>query len=334
MPQQTRRRFVKLVAGTTLFGAIGAGSASAASPLSDVPTPDEADSTYAVMGTDGDNPTATLYGNFKCPYTQRFVQGNLHAVIDEFVTTGELNLQFRDLAHEPDPSDPSHGSAEYYISASDPLIGQAALGVWDVQPGNYWGFFETMFDDPVSGYVTLSEMTDRMRAADVGNRSTIAARVEKNRYRSAVEANADAANRVGVSFTPTLELNGATTAPHHGTQALLDWLDANLPETPSSETDATVGNDTTSEPRIITVDGRPTDGRIDYEITVSGDISKDTANGATVDSGDLIDGNTAIGAVGPWKDSYSFTGEITELALSKETAIYIDGNRVDPGQLS
>lgn len=291
------------------------------------------------MGTDSDNPTATLYGNFKCPYTQQFVQGNLDAVVDEFVTTGELNLRFRDLAHEPDPSDPSHGSAKYYISSSDPLIGQAALGVWDVQPEDYWGFFEMMFDDLISGHVTVSEMTDRMRAAGVGDRSEIAERVRENRYRSEVKANADAAKRVGVSFTPTLELGGATTAPHHGTRAVLNWIEGHLPEAPSSESDSAPEtsaprNDSHSATHTVTVDGRHTRGRTEYEITVSGEISKSSANGASVDSGDLINGNTAIGAVGPWKDSYSFTGEITGLALSNETAVYVDGNRVDPRRFS
>ncbi|WP_433630560.1 hypothetical protein [Halomicrococcus sp. NG-SE-24] len=86
------------------------------------------------MGTDKDNPTATLYGNFKCPYTQEFVRGgNLEAVLNEYVTSGDFNLRFRALVYQP-PGTSSHGSDYYYISDSDPLISQAALGVWDVSP--------------------------------------------------------------------------------------------------------------------------------------------------------------------------------------------------------
>ncbi|WP_458186029.1 hypothetical protein [Haladaptatus sp. NG-WS-4] len=99
----TRRQFVQLSGDAALFGFAGTASANhtTSDPVSGAPVPDDPGQfTYATMG-EGNNPTATLYGNFKCPYIREFVLGNMEDVIQEFVKPGRLDLRYRALAYDP-----------------------------------------------------------------------------------------------------------------------------------------------------------------------------------------------------------------------------------------
>ncbi|WP_440007331.1 DsbA family protein [Halomicrococcus sp. SG-WS-1] len=238
---ETRRQFLRLTGGAALFGFAGTASANdATDPVSTAPVPgDPGQFTYATMG-EGSNPTATLYGNFKCPYTKEFVLGNLEAVVEEFVEPGKLDLRYRALAYEP-PGQSSHGSSYYYISDSDPRISECAMGAWDLAPDDYWAFFRDMFESQVSGTVTYDEMRSRMNDSDVDHRWGAISRAKDGDYEDPVYQTRYAAGDVGVTFTPTLALDGATTAPHHGTQELLDWIAGHLPEDGGGTTSSSLG---------------------------------------------------------------------------------------------
>ncbi|ODR79202.1 thioredoxin [Haladaptatus sp. W1] len=297
------------------------GTANATPSVGGVPVPDDTDDlTYATMGTDADNQTATVFGNFKCPYTQNFVNNNLKDVIDEYVTTGQLNVEFRALAYQP-PGTSSHGSSTYYISSSDPRISEVALSAWNERPAEYWDFLETMFDELVSGTVTYGEMRNHLDSAGVGDRSEIIGNAKDGDYDSAVERTADVAGTVGVSFTPTFELGGDTTAPHHDTDSLLNWIDSRLT------------GSTSTTPTTITIDGTATNRTTEYDFAVDGSVEKSNAMGASKDAWDTVSGSTVNGAVGPWKDSYTITGEITHFNIEDGAVVYRDGERVDPQHL-
>jgi protein-disulfide isomerase len=183
------------------------------------------DYTYAVTGTEPGNPTATVYGNFKCPYTQEFVRGNLETIRREFVEPGDMNLEYRDLAFQPgDPDEP-------YI-LEDPendLVSRVALGVWDVEPENYWTFFEYVFDNQSAlDWTSLEDLTEAMRDAGIRNWGKVSVRVDDGWYDDPVHETPAAARDAGVSFVPQLELDGDTVAPHHETDAVLDWIEAQL----------------------------------------------------------------------------------------------------------
>ncbi|WP_227379021.1 DsbA family protein [Haladaptatus halobius] len=314
----TRRTFIKTITASAL--GIGlAGKASATRSVSEAPVPDQTSNLkYATMGTDADNPTATLYGNFKCPYTQDFVNNNLKDVLGKFVDSGQMNLEFRALAYQP-PGTTSHGSSTYYISSSDPRISEVALGAWDVQPTDYWGFFEMMFDSLVSGTVTYSDMENHLQSANVSNRSTIINRAQDDQYDAAVKETADDAGSAGVSYTPTLELNGDTTPPHHETDTILNWIESRLSSSSSKST--------------ITIDGSKTETWTNYDFVVSGTVEKSRANNASINPNDTISGSEVTGNVGPWKDSYTFTGDLTSFNVTEGADIYLDGEKVDPSNL-
>jgi len=80
-------------------------------------------------------------------------------------------------------------------------------------------------------------------------------------------------------------------------------------------------SDTENEIRLNAVGGS-----FDYEFSVSGSLR----GGAFVNSGDEIDGSTAIGqAGGSGTDNYFFTGEITDWSLDGPAEVFIDGEQVD-----
>ncbi len=226
MPQTTRRT-VLTAAGTVSLLGLGGIATGSSSPVADAPIPADSDArTYPTMGN-ADAPTATVYGNFKCPYTQEFVLGNLEAIVDEFVETGRLAIQFYDLAYEPGDT------STHYISSSDPRISAFALGVWDEDPNSYWQFYVETFEDLPEGYVDYDELASRARSAGVSNVDQIVERTRAGAYDGAVERVATAAADDGVTFTPTLELAGETTAPHHDTQSILEWIEARLEDEPT-----------------------------------------------------------------------------------------------------
>jgi hypothetical protein len=74
--------------------------------------------------------------------------------------------------------------------------------------------------------------------------------------------------------------------------------------------------------------------RVEYELTVSGELEKSTARDGSINSGDEIDGSTASGYVLGGTDSYRFAGEITDLTVDDPDAvsIYLDGEEVDPAR--
>ncbi|WP_164974739.1 DsbA family protein [Halegenticoccus tardaugens] len=219
----TRRAFIAAAGGTALLGTSGLTAADSSNGATEL-----TGATYPTLGTAESNPTATLYGNFKCPYTQNFVQNNLGPLREEFVDSGELNFRFRALAYEPDPSEPSHGSSDYYISSSDPYISEAAHGVWDVEPYSYWSFFEYMFEELISGTVGNAEMRERLKDGGVANWGLVPNRASDGEYESVVAQTPEDAQRYDVDVTPTLELGGEILTADRDYGELADWIDRQL----------------------------------------------------------------------------------------------------------
>lgn len=216
------------MAGAPLLAGGAAASRSPEEIISDAPTDPVSERTYPTMGTSDDNPDLTVYGNPKCPYTRDFVLNHLSEVVEEYVEPGELNVRFRALVYEPDPSNSSHGSSRYYISDSDPDIARSAYGVWNWEDENYWGYLYDLFADLPSGNVTPNELLERMRDSGVRNWGKIRYEVKDDEYQDYLERTRRAAADVGVSWTPTAEMGGDLTSPHHSTSGLFDWIDAHL----------------------------------------------------------------------------------------------------------
>ena len=75
-------------------------------------------------------------------------------------------------------------------------------------------------------------------------------------------------------------------------------------------------------PHVLTITA---DGRVPYEFTVSGGLEKSGANGATTDASDGVSDSTATGQVWGGRDSYNFSGELTDFTKRGEAKITVDG---------
>lgn len=350
----SRRKFLTVTGSAAIASVAGVGSASAASAPTDVPIPDNTSMMYPTMGTDADNPTATIYGNFKCPFTQEFVWGNLQDIIEDYVKEGELNIRFRQVAYEPDPGNPTHGQPGTFISPSDPTIGAGSLAVWEVEPESYWSYFFTMFSELVSGTVKSDDLGARMKKAGVESRDEITARVEEERYSDLVKRSTEVARDLDVPNTPRFEMAEKITNPRHEVSDILNWVDTNISAAVShlpqedkkeeTETDTSSesskdksggsGSSEGSSTTKLTFDGSSAKAWAHYEFTVSGSFEKSRTMSATLNDGDTISGSTAKGGVGPWKDTFTYTGKITDLTLTQEIDVYRNGEIVDLDELN
>ena len=206
----------------------GARAASPDETIAGAPVEAVSDWMYPTMGTSDDNPWATVYGNFKCPYTQEFVLTHLPALVEEYVAPGRLNFRFRSLVYEPDPDDPSHGSSYYYISESDPDIARSAYGVWEREPETYWQYFADLFQDQPSGATHADQLEDRMRESGVDDWEAVGDEVADDAHQYYLERTRRAAAGLGVEYTPTMEFMGDITPPHHGVSDLFAFIDSRL----------------------------------------------------------------------------------------------------------
>jgi hypothetical protein len=84
----------------------------------------------------------------------------------------------------------------------------------------------------------------------------------------------------------------------------------------------TAPDESTSLPNTVIVEG--VGRQADYEFTVSGDLVFSTAEGASVDQGDLIDDSTARGTVDGGTDAYAFSGDVVDLSLDGNATLRIE----------
>ncbi|MFC6990565.1 hypothetical protein ACFQH3_01425 [Haladaptatus sp. GCM10025707] len=113
----------------------------------------------------------------------------------------------------------------------------------------------------------------------------------------------------------TFTLDGAATVTVDGTE--VDPADL-------------VTAESTDEPDVLSITGDQSSSVVRYEVTVSDEITKTTANDATKDPSDDISGTTAEGAVGGGTDSYEIVGDILNLTLDGPATVTLNGTEIDP----
>lgn len=201
--QFTRRHFLTATAGLGVLGLVGTRRASAAFTPGVVGTaPYLRDRLYPTMGTDDENPTLVVYVNFLSERSQYFVQHNLEDIVREYVLPGRLNVEVRFLSYRPDAIDT-------YLVGDDEGEARAARaghGVWDVEPENFWTFFEFMFWNFTTKTYTHERLEAYMDLAGVRNITKIANRAYDDRYDSLVRGATDEAVRYGVPDVPRVRL--------------------------------------------------------------------------------------------------------------------------------
>ncbi|WP_440992018.1 hypothetical protein [Haloarchaeobius baliensis] len=180
---------------------------------------------YGTMGTDADNPTLTVYGNFKCPYTRDFLARHVETLRSSFVDEGLLNVRYRDVPYEPwNPGEP-------YILDDGPsgLVSQYGLGVWDVEPENYWSFVEYLLANRDGLDWTSSDaLTGLLQDAGIRNWGKVSVYVDEGYYEAPMQESVAAAADLDVTYLPRLELAGDSTGPRNVRGSLESWVAARL----------------------------------------------------------------------------------------------------------
>jgi protein-disulfide isomerase len=186
--------------------------------LASVPTPDGR-SRYARMGHDDASVTATLYGNWKCPYTQEFALNLLPEVVDRFVRPGDLAIEYRSLAYL---------SGDPFLGADAPRASRAGLAVWDIDPQAFWSYFAHVFaNQPQERYewAQPSLLLRFAEAAGVRNRSQLRRSIETGAYAGPVQTTTQAAADRDITTVPRLVVDGTITAPTVDFQSTLSQIE-------------------------------------------------------------------------------------------------------------
>lgn len=176
--------------------------------LRDALVPDShSEYTYPVMGHADAPITATLYGSWKCPYTQEFVHGYLQTIVKKFVQSGDLMLKFREVAY--DDGKPYHGRDE--LSAA-----HAGLAIWNHAPEKFWRYFAILFanqGNSMSSWATPERLLEFANFADVSKSGTIRNEIQAEKYKSVIKKTTAKTKKLNIDGIPRVVVRGTVTAP-------------------------------------------------------------------------------------------------------------------------
>ena len=192
---------------------------SPSSVVSDVTIPETPTNyTSARMGSATAPVTATIYGSWKCTYTQDFVQSLLPTIIQKFVQSGQVSIIFREVAYRD--GKPFHGPDE--LSA-----GHAGLTIWNHAPESYWSYFATVFANQQAGtesWATADRLLALAEAADVPNRKQIRREIKQSAYQPELKQTMERVANFGFGAVPRMVVNDSVTAPSADPQSTITQL--------------------------------------------------------------------------------------------------------------
>lgn len=168
---------------------------------------DPGDFEYARLGGADAPVTATLYGNWKCPYTREFVLDAMEGLVAEFVDPGDVALEFRAL---------SYRNGEPFLGDDAPRAARAALEVWRSAPERYWSYFTSVFTnqpDANDEWATTDNLLRLAEAAEISDLDAVGEAIVSGDHRDAVRATTDRATARNVTSVPRVATRTEVTAP-------------------------------------------------------------------------------------------------------------------------
>lgn len=162
---------------------------------------------YATMGSTDATATATVYGNWKCPYTRQFVVEQLGGIVEEFVAPGDLAIRFRALAYR---------SGEPFLGPDAPRAARAGLSVWHTDPKSYWSYVAYVFGNQPPerrDWATADLLLRFADAAGVNDTDQIENELAREAYADAVSATVEKTTDLDVHTVPRVAVDGSVTAP-------------------------------------------------------------------------------------------------------------------------
>jgi protein-disulfide isomerase len=171
-------------------------------PITNNPT-----SEYAVMGAASAPASIEYVGSWKCPACASFSSGFLRDLAAKYVEPGDLQIKYRNLAFLNNAP---------FLGSDAPAAGHAGLEVWNQNPEAYWTFHEEIFSNqPPEGkqWATADRLAAFASSAGVENTDAIRAAINEQRYSEELQKTANWAEKIGVSGTPSLIINGDPISP-------------------------------------------------------------------------------------------------------------------------
>ncbi|TCP50008.1 protein-disulfide isomerase [Tamaricihabitans halophyticus] len=138
--------------------------------------------------------TMVAYSDYRCPYCAKFSTDTEPKLVDQYVKSGVLRIEWRDM--------PIFG--EQSISAAK--AGRAAAA-----QGKFWEFNRTVFQHaPDRGHADLTESTlvRYAKQAGVDDIERFRQELTGDRYDAAVRKDSSEATSIGVTSTPAFVING------------------------------------------------------------------------------------------------------------------------------
>jgi protein-disulfide isomerase len=191
-----------LVAGFILIALLGQGQPAVAEvvnpPLGSYP-PGLASGT--TLGRSDAPVTIDVWSDFQCPFCGRFARLYLPGLVEEFVSSGEVRIVAHDVA---------------FVGRGNPneSLEAAVAASCAADQGRYWEFHDILFGNQSGeneGAFRLGRLQAMADAIGLDRAAWDRCRVDPARART-VQATTSAALAAGIDSTPTLVINGVTSA--------------------------------------------------------------------------------------------------------------------------
>ncbi|AKU09524.1 DsbA family protein [Haloferax gibbonsii] len=177
----------------------------------------QTDARYPTIGTA--DTTVTVYGSWKCPYTQEFVRRQFGGLVEDFVATGDLSIEFRNVAYM---------DGEPYLGPDAPRASEAGLAVWNIDPESFWTYFSYVFANQPQerrDWATTENLVRFAEAADANGIDQIRRAIRSRAYAQSVQLSADSAAELDITTVPRVASDGGVTAPTVDPEATREQLE-------------------------------------------------------------------------------------------------------------
>ncbi|WP_058826191.1 thioredoxin domain-containing protein [Haloferax sp. Q22] len=177
----------------------------------------QTDARYPTIGTAAT--TVTVYGSWKCPYTQEFVRQQFGGLVEDFVATGDLSIEFRNVAYM---------DGEPYLGPDAPRASEAGLAVWNIDPESFWTYFSYVFvNQPQErrDWATTENLVRFAEEADTNGIDQIRRAIRSRAYAQSVQLSADSAAELGITTVPRVATDDEVTAPTVDPEATREQLE-------------------------------------------------------------------------------------------------------------
>ncbi|MBE0010999.1 MULTISPECIES: DsbA family protein [unclassified Arthrobacter] len=159
------------------------------------------------------------YADYRCPFCGVFSRETLPALVDEYVASGELRIEWRDL--------PVFGAESH-----DAAVAGRAAGEQD----KFWEFNEAVFAAaPERGHISLprEELIRIAEEVGVADLAAFTADLDSEALEQAVQADAEEAAALGATGTPLFLVNDIPISGAQPLEVFEQTIDAVLAETSS-----------------------------------------------------------------------------------------------------